>query len=115
MVGMDGDRNGDAELVAEGVDDARHVPVIDRAVGFLAPFRLGDLDDERGVGPLGGLEGAADDKIVPSVAGHGNGMSLGDHGPVYHLAADDERLGIGEKLPDVGGTKLKGLFEIAGE
>jgi hypothetical protein len=41
-------------------------------------------------------------------------MPLGKHSPVYHFAADNKRLGIGEKLPDVGGTKLKGLFKICG-
>ena len=45
MIGMNGNRNSDAHFIAECIDNAGHIPVVDGAVGFLPPFRLGDLDD----------------------------------------------------------------------
>ena len=40
-------------------------------------------------------------------------LALGEHGPVDDLAADDQRLGVGEQGRDGGGTPhLKGFFEI---
>ena len=113
MIGVNGNRNSDAHFIAERINNAGHIPIVDCAVGFLTPFRLGDFDDYRRIGALGGVQDSADDEIVASVAGHGNRFSLGKHGPVDDLAADDKGLGIGEKLADVGGApNLKSFFEI---
>ena len=113
MVRMDGNRYGNAEFVAECINNTGHVPVIDSAVCLLPSFRLCNLDDNSGLRPLSSHEGATDNKIVPPVAGHGNRLPFGEHCPVYYLAAHDKRLGIGEKLPYVRGTKLKGLLKIS--
>ncbi len=113
MVRVDGNGHGDVKFVGKGVDQACQVPEVHRAVGPGPAFRLGDLHDDGRVGPLGGFQGAADDELVAAVGGDGHGLALGDHGPVDHLAADDERLGVGEKLNDVGRTpSFKGSVEV---
>ena len=115
MVGVDGDGNRDPHLVAEGVDDARHVPVVDGAVGLLSTFRLGDLDDHRGVGPLGGPQRPPYHEEVAAVGGHGDGLPPGLHRAVDHLPADDQRPRVREKRLDVGGSSdLQGFLEIRG-
>ena len=113
VVGVDGDGDRDAHLVAQGVDDARHVPVVHRAVGLLPALGLGDLDDDGGIGPLCRPQRATDDEGVTPVRRHRDGLALGPHRAVDDLAADDERLGVGEEGLDVGRTAhLEGSLEI---
>ena len=55
----------------------------------------------------------ADDEGVAPVGGHRDGLALGPHRAVDDLAADDQRLGVGEEGLDVGRTAhLEGSLEI---
>src|SRR6185369_484039 len=113
MIGMDCDRYGYPEFIAEGIDDARHIPVIDRTVGFLAAFRLGYFDDHRAVGTLRSLKHTPYDKYISAVSCHGNGFTFSSHGTVDDLAADNKRFGIREEFRDVRRpSDLKRLFKI---
>ena len=102
MIRMDGHRNRDAQFIAQGVDDPGDIPIIDGAVSAGTALAACDFDDDGGVGPLGGHEGPPDDKIAPSVGGHGHGIALGPHGPVDELAADDQGPAVGEEGLDIG-------------
>ena len=64
MVGVDGHRHGDAQLIARRVDLRGHVPQAHGAVRGRAALGAGDLDDEGGVGLLRRLEGAVDDEAA---------------------------------------------------
>ena len=114
MVGMYGDGHGDCQFIAQGVDDAGYIPVVDGTVCLLPPLRLGDLDDDWTVGPLRRSQDPADDEVIPAVGCHCYRLAFGKHGPVDHFAADDKRFRVGKKLFNVGRTShLKRFFEIS--
>jgi hypothetical protein len=104
VVGVDGDRNRNSQLVADGVDLAGEVPVVDPAVGVGAALRLGDLDQDRGIRPLCGPQRPANRDVAPTAGGDGHRLPLGHLRPVDRLTADDQRLRVGEESGDVGRT-----------
>ena len=109
MVGMDRHRHGDAQFVANGIDMHGNVVEIDRAIVALRP---GNLDDQGRIGALGGLQGAADDKTIAAVGGNGHRLALGRQGPVDHLAADDQGLGMGKTFGNIRGSADLNQFFI---
>src|SRR4030042_4700771 len=90
MVGVDRHRNGNSKLVAEGIDEHCHIPVVHCAIGFCTSFRFCDLDHNGSVSPLGGLEGSSNDKLISAVCSHCNRSPFSNHGSIYQFSAPDQ-------------------------
>ena len=113
MVGVDGHRDCDMQLVGNGINQAGQVPEVHGAVCSGAAFRFCDLHNDSRIGSLGRLQSSTNNELVASVGSDGHGPALGDHGPVNNLAADEERLGVGEQLYDAGWPpSFKGFCKI---
>ena len=117
VVGVNRDRNGDPELVREGVHERRHIPEADRAVGAGASLRLGYFNDYRGVRPLGRLERAADHEGVARVGRDRHGLPFGYQRAVDGLAADEKGSRVAGRVSRRSGdgrfeAPSKSLFRI---
>src|SRR4030043_1101161 len=67
MVGMDRYRDSNSKFVANAIDQHGNIPEVHRAIGFCASFRFCNLDNNRGIGPLGGHQDTPDDKLISAV------------------------------------------------
>ena len=55
VVSVDRHRNGDTQFITRRIDDSSDVPIIHGAIGIGTPLRLGNFNDNRCIGSLGGL------------------------------------------------------------
>jgi hypothetical protein len=98
VIRMDGHRNSNTQLIADGVHVESNIPVVH---GTVAAFGLGDFNNNGRIGSLGSLENTSDDKGASAVCRHGNGISLGQHGTVDDLAADEKCLRVGKQFYNI--------------
>ncbi len=113
VVSVNGHRHGDRQLVAERVHLSGHVPVVGGAVGGCAAFGAGNLDDQGGLRPLRSHERAPDHQVAAAIGSHRHGLAFAEHGPVYHLAADQQGTRVGKQCLDVRRTAyFKGFLKV---
>ena len=104
MVGVNGHRNGYAEFIAHGVNLQRQVPETHRTIRVRSTLGFGYLDDDGGIRLLGRQQCASGPERVPGACGYRHGLALGNHGTVYHFAANYQRLRVWKQFYDVRWT-----------